>query len=176
MEEPTRLPSLSKTSIPSSSSPYRIRTTLQILALAGEREGSRSEGGRMAFYLVEKTTGFHPHQATKLLNKCRVFPGSSAGKESTCNAGDPVSIPGLGGSPGEDPLWVPTPVFMGFPDSSDGKESACKEGNLGSIPGLRRSPGGGHDSPLQYSCLGEFPWTKEPGGRKSMGSQRVGHD
>ena len=26
------------------------------------------------------------------------FPGSSAGKESTCNAGDPCSIPGLGRS------------------------------------------------------------------------------
>ena len=29
------------------------------------------------------------------------FPGSSAGKESTCNAGDPGSIPGLGRYPGE---------------------------------------------------------------------------
>ena len=29
------------------------------------------------------------------------FPGSSAGKESACNAGDPSSIPGLGTSPGE---------------------------------------------------------------------------
>ena len=29
------------------------------------------------------------------------FPGGSAGKESTCNAGYPGSIPGLGGSPGE---------------------------------------------------------------------------
>ena len=29
------------------------------------------------------------------------FPGSSTGKESTCNAGDPVSIPGLGRSAGE---------------------------------------------------------------------------
>ena len=29
------------------------------------------------------------------------FPGSSAGKESACNAGDPGSIPGLGRSPGE---------------------------------------------------------------------------
>ena len=29
------------------------------------------------------------------------FPGSSADKESTCNAGDPSSIPGLGSSPGE---------------------------------------------------------------------------
>ena len=29
------------------------------------------------------------------------FPDSSVGKESTCNVGDPVSIPGLGRSPGE---------------------------------------------------------------------------
>ena len=28
------------------------------------------------------------------------FPGSSAGKESTCNAGDPGLIPGSGRSPG----------------------------------------------------------------------------
>ena len=41
-------------------------------------------------------------------------------------------------------------MFMGFPDS---KESACSVGDLGSIPGLGRSPGGGHDNPLQYSCL-----------------------
>ena len=29
------------------------------------------------------------------------FPGVSAGKESSCNAGDLSSIPGLGRSPGE---------------------------------------------------------------------------
>ena len=29
------------------------------------------------------------------------FPGASDSKESTCNAGDPGSIPGLGRSPGE---------------------------------------------------------------------------
>jgi len=29
------------------------------------------------------------------------FPGSSAGKESACNAGDPGSIPGSGRSSGE---------------------------------------------------------------------------
>jgi len=29
------------------------------------------------------------------------FPGSSAGKESACNPGDPSSIPGLRRSPGE---------------------------------------------------------------------------
>ena len=31
----------------------------------------------------------------------RGFPDSSVGKESTCNAGDPGSIPGLGRSTGE---------------------------------------------------------------------------
>ena len=38
------------------------------------------------------------------------FPGSSAGKESTCNAGDPALIPGLGSSPREGigcPLQYP---------------------------------------------------------------------
>ena len=30
-----------------------------------------------------------------------LFPGSSVGKESACNAGDPGSIPGLGRSAGE---------------------------------------------------------------------------
>ena len=41
----------------------------------------------------------------------------------------------------------------GFPGGTSGKESACSVGDLGSIPGLGRSPGGGHDNPLQYSCL-----------------------
>ena len=38
------------------------------------------------------------------------FPGSSVGKESACNAGDPGSIPGLGRSPGERKK-LPTPIF-----------------------------------------------------------------
>ena len=44
-------------------------------------------------------------------------------------------------------------IKRGFPDSSAGKESACNAGDLGLVPGLRRLPGGGHDNPLQYSCL-----------------------
>ena len=31
----------------------------------------------------------------------QIFPGSSSGKESTCDAGDPTSIPGSGRSAGE---------------------------------------------------------------------------
>ena len=40
---------------------------------------------------------------SKLVNthRKRGFPGGSAGKESTCSAGDLGSIPGLGSSPGE---------------------------------------------------------------------------
>ena len=35
------------------------------------------------------------------------FPGSSAGKESVCNAGEPSSIPGLGRSSGEGMGYPP---------------------------------------------------------------------
>ena len=48
---------------------------------------------------------------------------------------------------------IPTIRDMGFPDSSVGKESACKAGDPSLIPGFARSPGGGHDNPLQCSCL-----------------------
>ena len=61
--------------------------------------------------------------------------------------------------------------YQGFPSGSDSKESACNAGDLGSIPRLGRPPGGGHGNPLQYSC----PWTEEPVGLKTMGSQRVRH-
>ena len=64
---------------------------------------------------------------------------------------------------------------MVFPNSSDSKASAYNAGDLGSIPGSGRSPGNGNGNPLQYPCL-DNPWTEEPGGLQSMGSQRVGHD
>ena len=70
------------------------------------------------------------------------FPGSSAGKESACNAGDPGSIPGS--------------ERLGFPHGLAGKESACSERDLGLIPGLGRSPGEGNSYPLQDSGLENF--------------------
>ena len=67
------------------------------------------------------------------------FPGSSHGKESTCNVGDHGMIPGSGRFP-----WrrdrLPNPVFMGFPGVSAGKESACNSGDPSSIPGSGRFP------------------------------------
>ena len=59
------------------------------------------------------------------------FPGSSAGKESACNAGDLCSIPGLGRSPGEG-NGCPLGVFL--PGEFHGRRSLvgdspwdCKE-------------------------------------------------
>ena len=69
------------------------------------------------------------------------FLGSSTGKESACNAGDPGSIPGLRSSPKERDR-LPTPVFLGFPGDSDGKESTYNAGYLGLIP------------------VGKIPWKK----------------
>ena len=67
------------------------------------------------------------------------FLGSSADKESSCNAGGPGLTPGLGRSPGEGNR-LPTPVFLSFPGGSDNKESACNVGDVGLVPGLGRSP------------------------------------
>ena len=39
------------------------------------------------------------------------FPGGSDSRESTCNAGDPSWIPGLGKIPWRRE-WQPTPVFL----------------------------------------------------------------
>ena len=105
------------------------------------------------------------------------FPCGSAGKESACNVGDLGLIPGLGRSlEGKGyPLR-----YSGLENSMDcmvhgvaesvtterlslhrwlsGEEPAYNAGDTGEeglIPVLGRSPGGGHDNPLQYSCLGK---------------------
>ena len=61
-------------------------------------------------------------------------------------------------------------LHMGFPHGSDGKSSTCSAIDPGSFPGWGRSPGEENGNPLQYPCL-ETPWTAEPGGLRSMGSQ-----
>ena len=76
------------------------------------------------------------------------FPHSSVGKESTCNAGDPSLIPGLGRSTGEG-ISYPFQYSWG----SAGKESACNAGDLDLIPGLGRPSWEGKCYPLQYSGL-----------------------
>ena len=83
---------------------------------------------------------------------CINLPDSSGGKESTCNAGDPGSIPGSGRFPGEG-LGYPLQLFFVFLCGSAGKESTCSVGDLGLIPGLGRSSGEGKGYPLQYFGL-----------------------
>ena len=90
--------------------------------------------------------------------KCLGFPGSSVGKESTCNAGDPSSIPGSGRSPGEGVgyllqySWASlvAQLVMNLPDNAGDPR------DTGLIPGCRRSAAEGNGNPLQYSCLEIF--------------------
>ena len=65
-----------------------------------------------------------------------------------------------------------------FPGDTSGKERACQcrgHKRRGLILASWRSPGEGHGNPLQYFAC-RTPWTEEPGGLQSIGSQRVGHD
>ena len=87
-----------------------------------------------------------------ILNNILGFPGSSASKESACNAGDPGSIARL-----------PTPVFLGFPGGSDGKESGLQCGRLGFDSWGRAW------QPTPAFLPGESPWTEEPSGLPSTG-------
>ena len=64
---------------------------------------------------------------------------------------------------------------MGFPGGSDDKESACNAGDLVRPLGWEDPLEEGkaiHSSILTW----RIPWTEEPGGLQSMGSQRVGHN
>ena len=58
----------------------------------------------------------------------------------------------------------------GFPDISAGKESTCIVGDPSLTHDLVGSPGGKH-----VFLPRESPWTEEPSGLQSMGSQKVRH-
>ena len=102
------------------------------------------------------------------------FLSSSAGKESTCDAGDSGSIPGSGSSPGEGigyPLQYPWASLVAqtvknppaMQDSwvlSLGWEDPLEEGMAT------------HSSILAW----RIPETGEPDGLLSTGLHRVGHD
>ena len=98
-----------------------------------------------------------------------IFPDSSVGKESTCKAGDPGSIAGLGRSPGEG---------IGYPLQYSWASSVAQL--VKNLPAMRetwvRSLGwedflekgkATHSSILAW----RIPWTVQ-----FMGSQRVRHD
>ena len=80
------------------------------------------------------------------------FPDSSVGKEFSCNAGDPGSIPGLGRSAGEG-IGYRLQYSWASLVAQQVKNPPAMRVDLGSIPGLGRSPGEGKGYPLQYSGL-----------------------
>ena len=61
-------------------------------------------------------------------------------------------------------------IYMGFPDGSDGKESACNAGVTRKDP-LEKGKAT-HSRILAW----RIPWTEDPGGLQSKGSQRVRHN
>ena len=102
------------------------------------------------------------------------FPGSSAGKESACHAGDPRLIPELGNSLGKG---------IGYPHQySWASLVAQMVKNPLATPEIWVRPLGWED-PLEKGtathCIimaWRIPWTEESGRLQSMGSQRVRHD
>ena len=89
------------------------------------------------------------------------FPGSTAGKESACNVGDPNLIPRSGSYPRER-IGYPLKYSWASLEAQMVKKSACSVGDLSSIPGSGRSPGEGNGYPLQYSGL------ENPCGQRSL--------
>ena len=59
---------------------------------------------------------------------------------------------------------------------SDGKESACNAGDPGSIPGVGKIPLEKGMATHSRILAWRIPWTEEPGGLQSLGSQKVRHD
>ena len=102
------------------------------------------------------------------------FLGNSAGEESVCNAGDPGLILGLGSSPGED---------IGYPFQYSWASLVAQ--TVKNLPAMQETcvQSLGWEDPLEKEMATHssvlawrIPWTEEPGGLQSMGSQRVGHD
>ena len=100
------------------------------------------------------------------------FPGSSAGKESACNAGDTSSIPVSGRFPRIGyPLqysWASLLV------QTVKNPPAMRE--IWVLPWVGKIPWRRAWQPTPLFLPGESPWTGEPGGLQSIASHRVGHD
>ena len=102
------------------------------------------------------------------------FPGSSAGKESTCNAGDPGSISGSGRSP-EEGIGYPLQYSWASLVAQMVKNPAAMQETW--VPSLGWKDSLEETMATHSSILAwKIPWTEEPGGLQSMGLQRVGHN
>ena len=97
------------------------------------------------------------------------FPDSSVGKESTCKAGDPGSIPGSGRSPGEG-IGYPLQYSWASLAWSAGKDSACNVGDLGWEDPLEKRRAT-HSNILAW----RIPWTTAHGVANSLTRLSVFH-
>ena len=74
------------------------------------------------------------------------------------------------------PVFISDTINFGFPGGTVVKNRAANAGDslrdASLILGSGRSPGGGNGNPGFLPR--KFPWTEEPNGLQSMGSQRVG--
>ena len=96
------------------------------------------------------------------------FSGSSTGKESACNAGDPGSIPVLGRSSGESVLGLHWWLRW---------YRICLQcGGSGFDPWVGKIPWRRAWQPTPVFLPKEAPWTEVLGRLQSMGLQRVRHD
>ena len=102
------------------------------------------------------------------------FPGSLAGKESVCNAGDPSSIPGSGRSSGEGIGYPFQYSWVSLVAQMVKNLLAMQETQVQSL---------GREDPLEedmatHSSILAWrsPWTEEPGRLQFMGLQRIRHD
>ena len=89
------------------------------------------------------------------------FPDSSVSKESTCNAGDPGSIPRLGRSAREG---IGYPLQYSWVSIVEKNPPAVRETWVRSL---------GWEDPLEK---GKATHSQYSGLEKSMGSQRIGHN
>ena len=108
------------------------------------------------------------------VRKCLGFPGSLAGKESTCNAEDPGSTPGSGRSTGEEIDYPLQYSWVSLVAQTVKNLSAMQETWVQPLVGKIPWRTAWQLSPVFLP--GESPQTEEPGGLQSVGLQRVGHN
>ena len=118
--------------------------------------------------------GHCPQEVLASIYFSKLFPGSSAGKESACNVGDPVSILGSGRSPGEGTGYPLQDSWTSLEAQTVKNPPAVWETWVRSLgwEGLLEKGTATHSSILAW----RIPWAEEPGRLYSMGLQRVGHD
>ena len=73
-------------------------------------------------------------------------------------------------------FWGQLHLFLGFPGNSDHEESACQSRRLEFNTWVRKIPLEQEMATHSSIFAWEIPWTEEPGGLESTGSQRLGHD